>query len=104
MAKYIKKPVAIEAIKWTGGNHREMFEFLGGSSSEAITGYGDNFYIDHNKGAGGLVIKTSEGDMLANIGDYIIKEPFDKERAVYPCKTDVFAATYYTEQEYAELK
>lgn len=28
--------------------------------------------------------------MLANIGDWIIKEPFDKERKYYPCKEDIF--------------
>lgn len=26
--KYRKKPVVIDAIQWTGKNHREMFDFL----------------------------------------------------------------------------
>ena len=94
MSKYVKKPIVIDAVIWDGSHHRGMFEFLGGSSEQAITGYGDNFYIDHEKVDGGLIIKTSEGDMLANIGDFIIKEPFDKERAFYPCKPDIFEQTY----------
>ena len=34
---------------------------------------GTNFYIDHSKVEGGLIIKTLEGEHLANIGDWIIK-------------------------------
>ena len=26
--KYRKKPVVIDAVQWTGTNHREMFDFL----------------------------------------------------------------------------
>ena len=26
--KYRKKPVVIDALQWTGKNHREMFDFL----------------------------------------------------------------------------
>lgn len=89
-----KKPVEIEYMVWDGESHREMFNFLGGDSNKPMLGENDNFYIDHSKVEGGLIIKTSEGDMLANIGDYIIKEPFDKERGFYPCKPDIFLKTY----------
>mgnify|MGYP006404989845 FL=1 len=92
--KYRKKPVEIEALKWTGLNHRDMHDFLGGNPNEYMRADGDNFHIDYSKCNGGLVIKTSEGDMAANLGDYIIKEPFDKERGYYPCKPDVFKMTY----------
>mgnify|MGYP001154092603 CR=1 FL=1 len=77
---YKKKPVVIEAVKWDGKNHREMRNFLG-----------DNFYIDHEKVTGGLVIKTLEGDHLASIGDYIIK---GVKGEFYPCKPDIFKLTY----------
>jgi len=39
-------------------------------------------------------IITSEGTMAVNVGDWIIKEPFDKERQFYPCKPYIFAQTY----------
>lgn len=39
----------------------------------------------------GLVIPTLEGDMLALHGDWIIK---GVKREFYPCKNDIFEATY----------
>ena len=89
--RYRKKPVVIEALVWDGSHHRGMFEFLGGSSSEAISGYGDNFYIDHSKVEGGLMLKTLEGEHKASIGDYIIKGISGE---FYPCKPDIFKLTY----------
>lgn len=91
--KYRKKPVIIEAIKWTGENHREMFNFLTNDEkkNEPLEAYGDNFYIDHDKVEGGLVIKTLEGEHIASIGDYIIKGVHGE---FYPCKPDIFEETY----------
>ncbi len=89
--KYIKKPIEIEALQWTGENHRQMFNFLGGEDEEYITASGINFYIDFTKVDGGLVIKTLEGEHIATIGDYIIK---GVKGEFYPCKTDIFEMTY----------
>lgn len=91
--KYRKKPVVIEAIQWTGDNQREMFDFLtnGEKKDEYMEAYGEHFYIDHQKVKGGLVIKTLEGDSVANIGDYIIKGIAGE---FYPCKPDIFKKTY----------
>lgn len=86
-----KKPVVIQALRWTGENHREMYNFLGGKNDEYIQASGENFYIDHNKVKGGLVIKTLEGEHLASVGDWIIK---GVKGEFYPCKPDVFEATY----------
>ena len=92
--QYKKKPIQIEAMIWDGSNHRGMFEFLGGKADEYLSTQSEDFCISHNQVGGGLVIFTSEGPMSANIGDYIIKEPFDKERKFYPCKPDIFEQTY----------
>ena len=92
--KFIKKPIEVEALQWTGQNHREMWEFLEGSPDDYMKAMNENFYIDHNKVERGLIIKTSEGDMIARVNDFIIKEPFDKQRKYYPCKPDVFNNTY----------
>lgn len=95
--KYRKKPVVIDAVQWTGTNHREMFDFLtnGNCPEEYITSdlpiVSDNFYIDKWKVPGGLVIKTLEGEHLANIGDYIIRGVCGE---FYPCKPDIFRKTY----------
>lgn len=91
MAKYKKKPVEIEAVQWTGQNHREMWNFLTGKTDEYIRASGENFYIDHDRVAGGLIIKTLEGEHIASIGDFIIK---GVNGEFYPCKPDIFAKTY----------
>lgn len=75
--KATKKPVTIEAILWTGENYLEIDEF-----TESLSGM---------CGQNGLVITTLEGDMGASIGDYIIK---GVQGEFYPCKPDIFKATY----------
>lgn len=52
---------------------------------------GENFYIDHEKTKGGLIIKTLEGEHIATIGDFIIK---GVNGEFYPCKPDIFEKTY----------
>ena len=94
MKKYRKKPVVIEAVKWTGQNHRDMFNFLFDGENpdeQAIRTEGKNFYISHGLVHGGLVIKTMEGEHIASIGDYIIK---GIKGEFYPCKPDIFEQTY----------
>lgn len=56
-----------------------------------MTSFEDSFYIDHEKVKGGLIIRTLEGEHLANIGDYIIK---GVQGEFYPCKPDIFEQTY----------
>ena len=92
--KYVKKPVTVEAIQWTGENQRDMYDFLTNYEKvdDYMTSSGENFYIDHYKVKGGLIIKTLEGEHIANIGDYIIK---GIKGEFYPCKPDIFEETYY---------
>lgn len=89
--KYRKKPVVIEAVQWTGKNHREMWDFLTGKHDDYIQASADTFYIDHDRVQGGLIIKTLEGEHIASIGDFIIK---GIKGEFYPCKPDVFEHTY----------
>jgi len=95
MGKFRKIPVVIEAMKWDGKNHREMYDFLEYPPEEAlvhsIDSIGKNFYMDFNKIEGGLVIKTLEGEHLASIGDWIIKGVAGE---FYPVKNDIFKQTY----------
>ena len=95
MAKYRKKPVVVEAMKWDGKCHREMYDFLEHPPEEAmkhsIDSIGKNFYMDFNKVEGGLIIRTLEGEHLASIGDFIIK---GVKGEFYPCKPDIFKKTY----------
>lgn len=52
---------------------------------------GKSATIDDVKDKGGFYIPTLEGNMKANIGDYIIK---GINGEFYPCKPDIFTKTY----------
>lgn len=91
MAKYRKKPVVVDAMQWDGNNHRVMFVFLDGDHRSHLATEGTNFYIDHSKVYGGLIIKTLEGEHIATVGDYIIR---GVKGEFYPCKPDIFESTY----------
>lgn len=85
--KYTKKPVTIEAIQWTGENTDKVLDFITEvplSETDKIikTAIVDNY---------DLYIKTLEGMMKADMGDYIIK---GVEGEFYPCKPNIFNKTY----------
>lgn len=98
MAKYIKKPVVVEAIRWTGKNIREVYEFL--YPPEAAKNNKDpNISFNSFKTsveAAWLVIETREGAVSAHKGDMIIRGIAGE---YYPCDPHIFAETY---DEYVE--
>lgn len=87
----VESDAEVEAVQWTGKNYREMYDFLTDDINGYIQPYGENFYIDHGKVNGGLVIKTLDGAAIANIDDFIIKHSNDK---FSPCNSDIFSKTY----------
>ena len=77
--KYRKKPVIIEAVQFDGTDAScdwLLPQLIEGSIGRSV-----------NK----LHIKTLEGTMTADIGDYIIK---GVNGEFYPCKPDIFEKTY----------
>lgn len=72
---YVKKPIPITALQWTGDNVKEMMRF---SKDIIIT-------------EGGLFVKTLEGDMHANVGDYVVR---GVRGEFWPVKKDIFEETY----------
>lgn len=100
MKKYRKKPVVIEAVRWTGDNLIEVQAFISNTPKEellkrtlnvsSVEFYNWNVYEIH-VGLNGLTINTLEGEMKASIGDYIIK---GVNGEFYPCKPDIFEKTY----------
>ena len=80
--KYKKKPVTIEAIKWTGDNFDDVKKFAG-----------KNVKMDGDE----LIITTLEDGKdgkavhAATIGDFVIKGVEDE---FYFCKPDIFKKTY----------
>lgn len=86
--KYRKKPVIIEAFKWTADEDQLEDPIW---ICEAIRK--GEAWIDRDR-HGGIItmkIKTLEGLMRANIGDYIIQ---GVNGEIYPCKPDIFEKTY----------
>lgn len=109
--KFRKKPVEIEAVQF-GPNHphalavtnwltRNLYVGLIGDALDPKTlRYPDQaedddsrpdkgWYID--PATGDLIIRTLEGDMRVEPGDWIIKGVAGE---FYPCKPDIFEQTY----------
>jgi hypothetical protein len=80
---YVKKPIPIQALQWTGDNIKEMFEFT--KDIYIVTPVNSKDSIPD------LYVKTKEGEMHANVGDYIIKGVFGE---FYPCAQNIFKDTY----------
>lgn len=91
MAKFRKKPVEIDACQtsvalhcashnWTG-----LPDWLRDAYESGEPGHGIVFASDH------VLISTLEGTMRADRDDWIIR---GVKGEIYPCKPDIFAATY----------
>ena len=84
--KYRKKPVVIEAIQLleTDESVQETIKFVGEDliikEQQSLDLSNPTFYI-----------RTLEGDMKVDFGSYIIK---GVQGEFYPCKQDIFEATY----------
>ena len=81
--KYRKRPVVIDAIRWTptqddDGNISEVLAFVGQKR-------------DLSARYAAILIDTLEGQMVALPGDWIIRGVQGEH---YPCKPDIFEATY----------
>lgn len=58
--RYVKRPTIINAVQWTGENLDECFRFL--SCAAALEN-------------GSILIRTDEGIVHVEIGDYIVEHP-----------------------------
>ena len=87
ITKFCKKPVEIEAVQFTQdadmNDDTECGVFPWLDSHEVPYDFDD--CCDQ------IVIPTLEGDMRASVGDWIIR---GVQGEFYPCKPDIFAATY----------
>jgi len=79
--RYRKKPVEVDAVQYGPFSPPtiEIVQFL----ADAEWGVCED----------GILIKTLEGEMLARVGDYIIR---GVKGEYHPCKPDIFVATYET--------
>lgn len=79
--KYRKKPIEIEAVQWDCSDvaRRTIMDFPEGRGACS------------EQDDGSLKIATREGVMRADYGDWIIQ---GVQGELYPCKPDIFEATY----------
>jgi hypothetical protein len=80
---YRKKPVEIQAVQFDGTNVTEIWDAFGA----------DGIYGPTEKNPGHLILTTIHGDEApCRPGDWVIPEP--QPGRFYPCKPDIFEATY----------
>lgn len=94
MPQFRKRPVVIEANQW--GVHDDLEKGILGNDSMAIwldKAYGGIVEAEKLLGASEYVLRvqTLEGPLNARVGDWIIK---GVKGEFYPCRPDIFAATY----------
>jgi len=85
MKKYRKKPVVIEAVQLK----RRNFDFVMKQIGEANVG--DSGSGEFAEDSCYIEIVTLEGTMIAEENDWIIR---GIKGEFYPCKPDIFEATY----------
>lgn len=79
--KFRKKPVVIDAIQFVPGSQGAILDFFALHSAPKAPQISALY----------LIIPTLEGDMRADLGDWIIR---GVKGEFYPCKPDIFSATY----------
>ena len=95
MPMFRKKPVVIEAVQLRWTQWQEVGELLGDIISPENPGRNVETFSDTCEEEGPpwieITIPTLEGSHIARHGDWIIK---GVRGEFYPCKPDIFAATY----------
>lgn len=99
--RYRKKPVEVDAVQLLWSTWSEMCDFapVGENRCRGVFVNPDGSWADagaeeswpDGRARMGLLIPTLEGAMLGVEGDWIIR---GVQGEFYPCKPDIFAATY----------
>jgi hypothetical protein len=92
MKQYVKKPIPVSALQWTGKNLEEI---------KAFCTYENGIEMCFKNGEH-LWIQTREGQLKAVVGDYIMR---GIEGEFYPCGESIFNKTYdeFNEAEFHEF-
>jgi hypothetical protein len=83
LSKYRKKPVVIEAQRfksWSFDHMQSLVAWINSAGQKGAWHNGEHIFIE-----------TLEGRMKADVGDWIIRGVKGEH---YPCKHDIFEATY----------
>ena len=79
MPKFRKKPVVIEAVRWTGDN------------LAALVAFGDGHVLPVAGEPRQLAILTLDSTAYANVGDWVLR---GVKGEFYPCTNEILDATY----------
>lgn len=80
--RYRKKPVVIEAMQFDGTLE---------GATRVVVWAGGNLVASEERGVASIEIPTLEGTLTASSGDWVIR---GVKGELYPCKPDIFEATY----------
>lgn len=95
--KYRKKPVIIEAFEFDGDLQDRDGDFYVPEWAIKAFDNGDLFFgAFEDSPPCELFISTLEGRLHVSVGDYIIQ---GIKGEIYPCKPDIFEATYEKVEE-----
>ena len=78
--QFVKKPIIVEAIQWTGKNEHEVMKFVG-----------SHCCLVNKSNGKALIINTLEGDHYASVNDWIVK---GIKGEFYSVKPDIMEQTY----------
>ena len=81
MPRFRKKPIMIDAIQYDGSNGSSLYSWSSGRVIQSPV----------LEGQPCVQVQTMEGMMTGAVGDWIIRGIMGE---FYPCKPDIFAATY----------
>jgi hypothetical protein len=88
--RYRKKPVVIEAMRLDEHNTKDVCDWVAGGQYRDPENQRGEKSVSYYAG-GEVAIETLEGTMVADIGDFVIR---GVKGEFYPCKPDIFEATY----------
>jgi hypothetical protein len=95
MPKFRKKPVIVDAVRVDNANLDELFRLMD-SDPEHVRVLMQTHDGRITNWLACVEIETLEGTMRGDIGDWIITGVHGEH---YPCKPDIFAATYDPAEE-----
>jgi hypothetical protein len=90
VTRFRKRPVEVEAIRWTGDNEAEIQAFTGVSHFNALDA-DDREHADDPEWTAQVFDDLHSTWVGVYTGQWIIK---GVKREFYPCAPDVFAETY----------
>lgn len=97
MPLFVKKPIVVEAVQWTGENFTEMHMFTGfrtieGEHEAQVFNRIGTYLLDylHPGATAELWVEANGTNLPLETGEWVIKDSL----GFYPCKEAKFAETY----------